>query len=129
MSAELDELMQMEKEADKFAVLQIKDYVKSRLEESFKNQKHKTNLQQVTSPGGFGFIESFCKNFQQLNEKDSELASLWSEAKKRIFKLELQFVLDAYKINKINGFIAACNYLLDQPIPIIPKRFPLRKLV
>lgn len=126
LSAELDYMIQKEKKADQFAVVKIKDYVISRLEESFKKQKLKTNMQPLTASDGLGFIESFCNNYQQLNDKGSKLASLWSEAKSQIFKLDLQLVLEANRINKINGFVAACNFLLDQPIVVIPKSFPTR---
>lgn len=127
MSEELDDMMQKEKETDQFAAIKLKDYAQVKLEESFQNQKREINKKQISVPEDLGGLETLWFVHSKLGEESSKLDSFWAESKRKIFKLGTHQVLEALKINTVHGFIAACNYLLEQPITVVPKPCPQRK--
>lgn len=127
MSAELDDMMQKEKETDLFAAIKLKDYVQAKFEESFQNQKREINTKQISVPEHLGGVKILCFVHSKLGEESSKLDSFWDESKRKIFNLDTHQVLEALRLNTVHGFTAACNYLLEQPITVVPKPCPQRK--
>jgi len=127
MSVDFDEMIKQERETDLFAAIELKEYVKSKLEESFQQVKSDTTINPANTPTNLGFVQGVFYSLEQQNVVESQLKSLLEESKIQISKLDVKYCLESLRINYTSGFIPACRYLLDQPISVIPKPWPFKR--
>ena len=139
----MDNIIQQERETNSSATTALKEYVKSKLEESFQiliNEKNSSTFQDICdlAVSGSKYIggqtqaaESHItsisdrKNKKQIQYNEWKL--LWEESKTRISLLDVECCLESLRINYTSGFFAACQYILDQPIIITPKPYRLQR--
>ena len=131
MSTDFDKIIQQEREADSIATTGLREYAKSKLDESCEQAKSETYSRPINVPVNLGAIGNLSYILEQQSIAQSQLESLLKESKIRISKLEVESVLEALRINYAFGFIAACSYILNPPI-ITPKpssEMPQNKLI
>ena len=105
----------------------MSEYAKLKLNESCKLEKSKIYSNQIDVPNNLGFIQNLDNIWKQYGMSESKLASILEESKIRISKLDVEHVFEALRVNYISGFIAASNYILNQPVTIIPKSSRLKR--
>ena len=131
MSADFDKIIQQERETDSIAITELKEYLKSKLDESCEQAKSETYKWPINVPDNLEFFDHMSYCWEQQSISQSQLESLLEESKTKISKLDVESVLEALRINFAAGFIAACQYILNPPI-ITPKPYsemPQNKLI
>ena len=123
MSTDFDKIIQQERESDASATTELKEYVKSKLDESIEQAKSETYSRPINVPVDLGVMVNLSYILEQKGIAQSQLESLLEESKTRISKLDVECVLEALRINYASGFIPACQYVLNQPIIITPKPY------
>ena len=124
ISADLDTIAQQERETNVFAINELKEYVKSKLEESFQDAKNETNSKSIDPPIGLGVWQTLSFILKRKEEAVIQLSSLLEESKTKISNLDSKCLFETLKIIFTKGFVPACTYVLDQPIIITPKPYP-----
>jgi len=120
----LDIFIGQERETNIFATNELKEYVKSKLEESFQNSKKETGMMSINAPNDLGAVQIFSFIWKTKEEKVMQLKSLLEESKIKISSLDVKCLFEALRINYAKGFASSCKYILEQPIIITPKPFP-----
>jgi len=123
MSADSDKIIQQEREADSIAITELKEYLKSKLDESCEQAKSETYSRPINVPVNLGVFPTLDYIWKKQTENESKLEYLLRESKAKISNLDVEDVLEALKINYTSGFTPTCNYILDPPIIIIPKPY------
>jgi len=129
LSTDLDNTIQQERETNSFTITATKEFVKLKLEESYKQEKSKICSRPINVPDNLGFIQNFGNIWNQYGMSESKLASLLEESKIKISKLSVESVLESLRINYVSGFIAASEYILDLPITMVPKPYSKRQKI
>ncbi len=131
----LDHFLEQERQTNTYASIEIKKYVQSKLEESFLKEKNDKVTSPVENLIEFSFIAAQSYILNQKEQAQSNLKStldtankekiqidklelMWEETKTRISLLGVNQVLEALRINFERGFGSACQYLLEQKIPV-----------
>jgi len=123
MSADFDKIIQQERETDVSAITELKEYAKSKLEESFQQAKSETYSRPIKAPVNLGFIPTLDYILKKQTVNESKLEYLLKESKAKVSNLDVEDVLEALRINYRSGFTPACQYILNQPIIITPKPY------
>jgi len=123
MSTDFDNLIQQERETDVSAITELKEYVKSKLDESCEQAKSEIYSRPINVPVNLGAIGNLSYILEQQSMAQSQLESLLKESKTKISKLDVEDVLEALRINYRSGFTPAFQYILNQPITITPKPY------
>jgi len=124
ISADLDIFIRQERETNIFATNELKEYVISKLEESFQDSKKEIDMMSINAPNDLGAVQTFSFIWNTKEEKVMQLKSLLEESKTKISSLDDKCLFEALRINYAKGFSPSCKYILEQLIIVTPKPFP-----
>jgi len=119
----LDIFIGQERETNIFATHELKEYVKSKLEESFQDTKKEIDMMLIDAPNDLGAVQTFSFIWNTKEEKVMQLKSLLEESKTKISSLDVKCLFEALRINYAKGFAPSCKYILEQAIIVTPKPF------
>gem|GEM_PF-5317199 len=123
MSTDFDNLIQQERETDVSAITELKEYVKSKLDESCEQAKSEIYSRPINVPVNLGFIPTLDYIWKKQTVNELKLEYSLKESKARVSNLDVEDVLEALRINYRSGFTPAFQYILNQPITITPKPY------
>ncbi len=119
----MDIFIRQERETNIIATNELKEYVKSKLEESFQDTKKEIDMMSINAPNDLGVVQTFLFIWNTKEEKVMQLKSLLEESKTKISSLDVKCLFEALRINYAKGFAPSYKYILEQPIIVTPKPF------
>lgn len=123
-SKDLDNFFYQERETNAIATKELKEYVQSKLEKSFREAKRRASPEFIIPPRNYNWLQVLDFNLQKQLEPEKEMSSLYKRTNSKIPSLDEVCLFEALRIIFSQGFESACKYVLCQPIVVVPRPYP-----